>query len=87
MKLFYHKTDETYYECDELVFDVGEAVEYIYFVMEGVFAIELCDGFQSHQLDLLGRGSLVQLHTVIFNEVTNYRLRCVWSQTSKVRKI
>ena len=45
LKLFYHHTDETYYECDEIVFDVGKTIEYIYFVMEGVFAIELSDGY------------------------------------------
>lgn len=57
---------------NELIFGLNEKTDYIYVVMKGVVAIELSDGHKHHILDLLGRGSIIQIHNIIFDELTYY---------------
>lgn len=72
LKLFYHRSAETFYNCGELLFGLCEPTDFFYVVMEGVISIELTDGYKDHILDLLGRGSLIQTHNVIFDELAAY---------------
>lgn len=64
---------------DEILFGLNERTDYIYVVMQGVISIELSDGHNHHILDLLGRGSIIQIHNIVLDELTYYQARSVSS--------
>ena len=55
--------------------------------MQGVVAIELSNGQSHHILDLLGRGSVLQIQNVLFDEQTYYQARAVSSRTVILKRI
>lgn len=64
---------QVFYQCqhrfiypDELLFDVGEPCQAIYFILEGQIDIELCDGESIHTLmDTLGPGSIAGMNFML----------------------
>ena len=87
LKLWFYKSKEYHYDIGEILLKMNKRTNYIYIVMQGVVAIELSDGHNDYILDLLGKGSIIKIFNLIFDEVTFYQARCVSAQTTIVRRI
>ena len=70
-------SNEFHYEIDEMVFKLNAKTDYIFVVMQGVVSIELSNGYEDHIIDLLGRGSIIQIANIIFDELSYYQARSV----------
>ena len=77
LKLWYNMSNEYHYEIDEMVFKLNAKTDYIFVVMQGVVSIELSNGYEDHIIDLLGRGSIIQIANIIFDELSYYQARSV----------
>jgi signal-transduction protein with cAMP-binding, CBS, and nucleotidyltransferase domain len=62
--LFY-SGDLQIYEVDEPIFKFGQTCDFIYIVMMGVVEVDLTDGRQEYMLDILGRGSVIGLQSML----------------------
>ena len=88
LKLLYYKSSEYYYAIHEQIFRWDEQCEFIYIVTQGVVSIDLTNGTNSEILDLLGRGSIIGIHNILYPKSIWY-LNCTARSalTTKVLKV
>jgi CRP-like cAMP-binding protein len=69
LRQLFYRAKQQFYDSKQVLFDVGDACENIYFVLHGVIDIVISDGYQNHQvLDILGKGSIIGANFVLKKE-------------------
>ena len=76
-------------ELDNILFDYGEACEFIYFIMSGIIVIELINKKEEvvQQIDTLGRGSIIGQNYILNGSHFFYRARVVSAQSLRIVKV
>ena len=66
-EIYYRSTKEMV-GIESTIFDVGQKCKEIIVILSGVIEISLSDGLQEQHLDLLGRGSIIGLSNILYND-------------------
>lgn len=88
LRQLFYRAKQQFYDSKQVLFDVGDACENIFFVLHGVIDIVLSDGYQNHQvLDILGKGSIIGANFVLKKEKWVYSAINNTTMTVRVLKI
>lgn len=81
--MLYYRCTRHFYQYDDIVFEYGEACDGIFLILNGVISIELINRKKeiTHQIDILGRGSIIGFNNVIGGTPWFYRARVCSEQT------
>jgi hypothetical protein len=76
LKQLFYRSNEHHYCIGNQIFNWSDPCNYIYIVTQGVVSIDLTDGVNSRELDLLGRGSVIGYHNILL-PFNFWNLNCV----------
>ena len=81
LQAIYYSSDILQYDFGQMVFSIGQECENIYIILQGVVSIELSNGINSFQIDVIGRGSVIGVNNLISSEEWVYQAKAASSQT------
>ena len=66
-------SDLKFFEQDEFLFKAGQKFTHIYMVINGIVDISINTFSGPYQLDILGRGSVIGINNILYEEEWNYQ--------------
>lgn len=75
LKRLYYQSSSDYYEKGSTLFDIGDKCKFILIVLHGTIEITLSDGVTEHQIDCLGKGSIIGSNNVLVGEKWIYKAK------------
>lgn len=89
LKHLYYKSHRHIYCKDQVLFEYGSPCDCIFVILSGIVAIELINNKKEviHQIDLLGRGSVLGQNSVLSGNTWFYRARVCSEQSLNVVQV
>lgn len=74
LRQLFYRSKQQFYDIGQVVFDVGDCCDCVYYVLQGVIDIVISDGYAHHKvLDVLGKGSFIGISSVLKEETWAYK--------------
>ena len=88
LRQLFYRSEQSFYDIGQVIFDVGDKCECIYYILQGVVDIVISDGYaNSKVLDVLGKGSFIGSNHVLKAEYWFYRALNNSTVTTRVLKV